>query len=166
MNRILAAVLLYIVASVPAYAAYTPFYTGLLIDNDSGTVLLGYQIDKAYAVEVFGTSSKTSIDQADYTSDTKITEAGMAALFMFPMKLTGGSPYFLFAKAGYARISKEVTYNFPTVPLNSGSYSNTENQAIVGAGAQYDFYPSLNARVGVDIVDRERSVYLGIIFRF
>jgi len=165
MNRILAAGLLYIVASAPACAAYSPLYAGFQLDNTSGTALLGYQINKTYAVEVFATGSKTSIDQAGATSDTKITEAGMAALFMFPMTLTGGSPYLLFAKAGYARISKKVTYNFPTVSL-SGSYSNTENQAIVGAGAQYDFYPSLNGRVGVDIVDRDRSVYLGIIFRF
>jgi hypothetical protein len=166
MKRILAAGILYVVASAPAFAAYTPLYAGFQLDNESGTALLGYQINKTYAVELFATRSKTSIDQAGATSDTKITEAGMAALFMFPMKLSGGSPYFLFAKTGYARISKKVTYSFPPSVTYSGSYSNTENQAIFGGGAQYDFYPSLNGRVGVDIVDRDRSVYLGIIFRF
>jgi len=165
MNRILAAGILFIVMSAPAFAAYTPLYAGFQLDNTSGTAFLGYRIDKTYAVEAFGTGSKTSIDQANATSDTKIAQAGIAALFMFPMKLTGGSPYFLFAKAGYARITKKVTYSFPTVAF-SGSYSNTENQAFFGGGAQYDFYPSLNGRVGVDIVDRDRSVYLGIIFRF
>ncbi len=166
MNRILAAGILYIIASTPALAAYTPLYAGLQLDNSSGSAMLGYQIDKTYAVEVFGTSSKTSIEQAGATSETKITQAGIAALFMFPMKLSGGSPYFLFAKAGYARISKKVNYSFPVSVTYSGSYTNSENQAFFGGGAQYDFYPSLNGRVGVDIVDRDRSVYLGIIFRF
>ena len=165
MNRLPAAVILYAVATAPALAAYTPLYAGFQLDNTAATAMLGYQISKSYALEAFATSTKTTIDQAGSVSETKMTEAGVAALLMFPMKLVGGSPYFLFAKAGYARISKKVTYDFPPVSL-SGSYSKTENQAIIGAGAQYDFYPSLNGRVGVDIVDRDRSVYLGIIFRF
>ncbi len=77
---------------------------------------------------------------------------------MFPMKLTDESPYFLFAKAGYARMSKNVTYSFTASVTYSGSYTNTENQAFLCGGTQYDFYPGLNGRIGIDVVDRDRSV--------
>jgi predicted porin len=170
MNRILSAAFLYIVASAPAYASYTPFYGGFQLDNDSGSALLGYQIGKKFAVEAQANRSETHIDQAGATSVTKSTAFGVTGLFLFPMQLTGGSPYLLFAKAGYEHIKKNVSYNFPpSVTLSvalSGSYKNVENRAIVGVGAQYDFYQNMNGRVGVDIEDNNRSVYLGLIFRF
>lgn len=170
MNRIGAAVLLYLVAFAPAFAAYTPFYAGLQADSTSGSGLLGYQINKTYAIEAQYAKSDTHISQSGMTSDTNITTAGLAALAMLPMKLNGGSSYFLFAKVGYARVSKEERYYIPaSVTLTttySDTVSNTENRVFFGAGAQYDFYENINGRVGIDIVGDQRSVYLGAIFRF
>lgn len=170
MNRILAAGLLYFFASAPALAAYTPIYAGIQVDNTSGTALLGYQISKMYAVEAHYTNSDTQIAHSGVTSNTKIVGAGLAAIAMFPMKLDGGSPYFLFAKAGYARITKDETYSIPTsvtltLPYNN-SVSNTENRIIFGGGAQYDFYQNVSGRVGIDIAGDKRSVYIGAILRF
>jgi hypothetical protein len=153
-------------ASSPAFAANTAFYAGVQVDNSIATGLLGYQINKNYAVEAHVSRYETRIDQAGATSNTQITSAGMAALFMLPMKLAGGSPYFIFAKAGYERISKDVTYSFPASVTYSGSYNNLENRAIFGGGAQYDFYEHLSGRMGIDIIGQDRSVYLGAIFKF
>ena len=170
MNRISAIVLLYITASAPAFAAYTPLYLGVQADNIALTALAGYQINKNYAVEAHYTKSENRIVQSGITSDAKITNAGLAALAMIPMKLSGGSPYFLFAKAGYARITKEESYNIPasvtlTFPLR-GTLTNTENRVIFGGGVQYDFYENLNGRVGIDVYGDKRSIYLGAIFKF
>jgi opacity protein-like surface antigen len=170
MNRIWAAVLLYLVTLTPAFAVYTPFYAGLQLDNTSGTALLGYQINKMYAVEANYTQSDSSISHASINADTKTIATGLAALVMFPLQLTGGSPYFLFAKAGYERLTKEETYSIPssittTVPY-SDTISSSKNQAIWGGGVQYDFYQSLSGRAGIDIVGDKRSVYIAAIFKF
>lgn len=170
MNRIGAAVLLYLIALAPAFAAYTPIYAGVQVDNISGSALLGYQVNKTYAIEAQYTKSDTHISQSGMNSDTYITTASLAALAMLPMKLNGGSAYFLFVKAGYARITKEESYYIPTtVTLTfpySGTVTNTENRIFFGAGAQYDFYENINGRVGIDIVGDQRSVNLGAIFKF
>ena len=170
MNRIPAIVLLYITASAPAFAAYTPLYLGVQADNIALTALLGYQINKKYAIEAHYTKSESHIVQSGMTSDAKITNAGLAVLGMIPMKLNGGSPYFLFAKVGYVRTTKEESYYIPdtvtlALPL-SGIETNTENRVIFGGGVQYDFYENLNGRVGIDAYGDKRSIYLGAIFKF
>ena len=170
MNRILAAGLLYLAACTPAFAAYTPLYAGVQADNNALTTLIGYQINKNYAVEAHYTKSESHIVQSGMTSDTYTVNTGLAAIAMAPMKLSGGSPYFLFAKAGYVRITKEESYYIPasvtlTLPY-SGVETNTENRVIFGGGVQYDFYEHLNGRVGIDAVGDKRYVYLGAIFKF
>lgn len=170
MNRIWAAGLLYIIASAPAFAAYTPLYAGIQVDNTSGSALLGYQINKSYAVEAHYTKSDTHIIHSGITSDTSISALGLAAMAMFPMKLDSGSPYFLFAKAGYERITKDETYSIPssvtlTLPYND-TVSSIENRVIFGGGAQYDFYQNVSGRVGIDIAGGQRSVYMSAIFKF
>lgn len=170
MNRILAAGLLYFTASTPAIAAYTPFYAGIQGDNTSGSAMLGYQINRVYAAEAHYTKSDTHIAHAGVTSDTNIYAAGLSALAMLPMKLSGGSSYFVFIKAGYERINKEETYTIPssvtlTLPYND-TINSVENRIIFGGGAQFEFYQNVNGRVGIDIVGDKRSVYLGAIFKF
>ena len=166
MYRILAGVLLYFVFLVPAYAAYTPLYMGLQLDNISATALIGYQISKTYAVEMQYTKTDTHIVQSGVTADNSITSTGLSALAMLPMQLVGGSPYFLFVKAGYVRQTKVETYAFPASVTFSSSVTNQENRVILGTGAQYDFYQNLSGRVGLDLVGTERSVYLGVILKF
>jgi hypothetical protein len=170
MNRTLAAGLLLSVLSTQAFAASTPLYAGLQLDNTSVSGLLGYKINKVYAVEAHLTRSDTHISQSGMTSDVNINAAGLAGIAMLPMKLDGGSSYFLFVKAGFERINKEESYNIPaSVTLSlpySGTATNIENRGIFGGGAQYDFYQGLSGRVGFDLVGDKRSVYLGAIFKF
>lgn len=173
MNRISFAGLLYLATCAPAFAAYTPLYVGVQADNNALTALLGYQINKTYAIEAHYTKSESHIAQSGMTSDTYTVNTGLAALAMIPMKLSGGSPYLFFAKAGYVRITKEESYYIPASvtlnPLNlsySGTETNTENRVIFGGGVQYDFYEHLSGRAGIDAVGDKRYVYLGAIFKF
>lgn len=170
MKQIWTAGLLGFLASTPAFSAATPFYAGLQVDNITGTTLLGYQIDKTYAVEAHLTKSEERIRHSGISSDTTISAAGLDLLAMLPMKLSGGSPYFLFVKAGYERTNKEVTYSIPSTVTLSVPYkdtiSSTENRAIFGGGVQYDFYQSVSGRAGIEVVGDKRSVYLGAIFKF
>ena len=166
MNRIWAAGFLAITLSAPASAAFTPLYLGAQVDNNSITGLLGYQIDKNWAAEASTGRHVTTITQAGATSETQILAFGISALYMVPMKLNGGSPYFFFGKVGYERLNQEVTYSFPASVTYSGNYVNTVNRGRFGIGAQYEFYDRLNGRAGVDIFGQDRSVYLSAIFKF
>lgn len=170
MNRIFSAGLLYIAVSSTSFAASSPFYAGLQLDNIAVGALLGYQVNKTYAVEARYTKSDNHIYHAGITSDTSISAFGLGVLAMLPMKLDGGTPYFLFGKAGYERINKEETYSIPssvtlTLPYND-SITTFENRVILGGGVQYDFYQSLSGRAGIDIVGDKRSVYIGVIIRY
>ena len=170
MKRIWAAGIMAIIISPPASAAYTPLYAGLQLDNISGTALLGYQISKTYAVEAHYSKSDSRISQSGITAKTNTTTAGLVALAMLPMKLQGGSPYFLFGKAGYVRINKDETYSIPvSVTLTtafSGTVKNIENRVLFGGGVQYNFYESLSGRAGIEAVGYKRSVYIGAILKF
>lgn len=166
MFRFWAAGLLLTVLAAPACAAYTSIYAGAQLDNDTITGLLGYQIDKNWAVEAHASRYVTRINQAGATNETQILAMGLSALYMVPMKLSGGSPYFFFGKVGYERTIQDVTYSFPASVTYSGSYSNYINRGRFGIGAQYDFYEHLSGRAGVDVFGPDRSVYLTAIFKF
>jgi len=166
MIRIWTGGVLYLALIAPSYAAFTPLYIGVQVDNISATGLMGYQISKSYAIEMQYTKSVTHIAEAAVTADISTTSIGLSALGMLPMNLVGGSPYFLFVKAGYLRLNRDESYIFPASVQYSSNTSNQENRVIVGAGAQYDFYQNLSARVGVDLAGTEKSVYLGAIIKF
>lgn len=170
MKRFLSILILLTFSITPALAAYTPIYAGVQLDNISGNAILGYQINKTYAVEANYTKASTHIAQSGMTSDTNIISTGLSAVIMLPMTLSGGSPYFLFGKVGYQRITKDESYFIPasvtsTNPF-SGTLSTTENRVIFGGGVQYDFYQALSGRAGIDAVGDKRSVYIGAIFKF
>lgn len=170
MTRYLLIIISFLFPITSALAAYTPIYAGMQLDNISGNALLGYQINKTYAVEANYTKSDSHISQSGMISDTSSVSTGLSALIMLPMTLSGGSPYFLFGKAGYQRITKEESYYIPasvtsTIPY-SGTLITTENRVIFGGGVQYDFYQALSGRAGIDAVGDKRSVYIGAIFKF
>ena len=166
MKRIWAAGIMAIIISPPASAAYTPLYAGAQFDNDITTGLLGYQIDKNWAVEAHANSFVTRIAQAGAINETRSSVRGLSALYMVPMKLSGGSPYFFFGKAGYERVNEDVSFRFPSSVTYSGSYSNRTNRGRFGVGAQYDIYKHLSGRAGVDVFGQNHSVYLSVILKF
>ncbi len=166
MKQIHVAGLLMLSMSMPAQAAYTPLYAGAQLDNNTTTGLVGYQIDKNWAVEGHASRYVTTINQAGATNETQILAMGLSALYMVPMKLAGGSPYFFFGKVGYERTIQEVTYSFPSSVTYSGSYTNYTNRGRFGVGAQYDFYEHLSGRAGIDVFGPDRSVYVSAIFKF
>lgn len=166
MKQLWAAGLLMTALSLPTQAAYTSLYAGAQLDSNTTTGLIGYQIDKNWAVEAHASRYVTTINQAGATNETQILAAGLSALYMVPMKLVGGSPYYFFGKAGYERTTEDVTYSFPASVTYSGSYSNYTNRGRFGIGAQYDFYDHLSGRAGIDVFGPDRSVYVSAILKF
>jgi hypothetical protein len=168
MKRILAAAPLSLLIFAPVSAA--PFYAGLQISDESVGVLLGYQISKMYAIEGHYSKSDSLISHAGVTVDTSTVGAGLVGLALFPMKLNDVLPYFLFAKAGYEHTTDNETYSIPasvtlTLPY-SDTIKNSKNQFIIGGGAEYDFTKYDMARMGLDFIGDNRSIYLAAIHKF
>jgi hypothetical protein len=168
MKRILAAVLSSIFIFAPACAE--PLYAGIQLDDTSVGVLLGYQINKKYAVEAHYSRSDSRITHAGVTVDSSMVGVGAVGIALFPMKLNDVLPYTLFAKAGYERTTNDETYSIPTsvtltLPYNNKIISH-KNQSIFGGGAEYDFSRSVMGRMGVDFLGKDRSINLGAIFKF
>lgn len=166
MKRIWATGLLCLLTTSQAFAAYSSLYAGAQLDSNTTTGLLGYQINKNWATEAHVSRYITTINQAGATNETQILAAGLSALYMIPLKLNGGSPYYFFGKVGYERTTQDVTFSFPASVTYSGTYTNYVNRGRFGIGAQYDFYEHLSGRAGVDVFGPDRSVYLSAIFKF
>jgi hypothetical protein len=168
MKRILAAVLLSIFILSPACAE--PLYAGIQLDDTSVAALLGYQINKKYAIEAHYSRSDSKITHAGVTVDSTIVGASVVGIALFPMKLNDVLPYSLFAKAGYERTTNNETYSIPasvtlTLPYNSNIISH-KNQAIFGGGAEYDFSKNVMGRMGVDFLGKDRSINLAAMYKF
>ena len=169
MKRILAAIFinLLITTTTPAWA--TPLYAGIQLGDDSIGGLLGFQINKRYAVEGHFSHADSSIAHAGVTVDSTITGLGVTGIALFPMKLNEVLPYFLFAKAGLERTTNKENYYIPssvtlTLPFN-GSIGSHKNQFIVGGGAEYEFTKNIVGRMGVDLVGKNKSINLAAIYK-
>lgn len=168
MKRILAATLVSLCAHSTAFAS--PLYAGIQVGDDSAGALLGYQINRTYAVEVHYSKTDSSNTQAGVTVDTDTTGTGLVGIAAFPMKLRDVVPYALFAKAGFQHTSSTETYSIPTtatltLPYN-GSIHSKKNQLIIGGGAEYEYSKFLTWRMGLDFIGDDNTFNVGAIFKF
>ncbi len=166
MKRILAAAFLTLVASANSLA--TPLYAGIQVGDKSVGALLGFQIDKRYAIEGHYSRSDSHISHAGVTVDTATTGLGVTGNARFPMKLNDVLPYFLFAKAGWERTTNNETYTVPNTSalLSSGRITSHKNQFIWGGGAEYEFTKNISGRMGVDLVGKDKSINLVALYKF
>ena len=166
MKRILAAVLLTTVTFAQCMAA--PLYTGIQIGDKSVGALIGFQIDKRYAIEGHYSRSDSNISHAGVTVDTATTGLGVTGNARFPMKLNDVLPYFLFAKAGWERTTNNETYTVPNTSalLSSGRITSHKNQFIFGGGAEYEFTKNISGRMGVDLLGKDKSINLAALYKF
>jgi hypothetical protein len=166
MNQIKAGILLCSMLLATTSALASPFYIGAQADNSAGGILLGYQLDKTFTLEARYRKSEELISHSGVTSDTSISAAGLSVLALFPLKMTGGSSYLIFAKAGYERRNIDETYTFPTSVTYNGTVNNVENRTIIGTGVQYEFYQHVSGRAGFESMGDQRSLYLAVLFTF
>lgn len=166
MGQILAGGFLCAATLASAYAAASPVYACLQVDNNSGGASLGYVLDKSYAVEARYRKSNELISHAGVTSDIHITATGLSVLALFPIRMNGGASSVVFAKAGYERQKIEEVYSFPISVTYNGSVTNIENHTVLGAGFQYEFSPNLGGRTGVELIGGKRSIYWAAIYTF
>jgi opacity protein-like surface antigen len=160
MKRIIATVLLSMAAAAPAFAApaftqTTPYYVGAYVGDGFVGVSGGYQIDKMFSVEAY--YSSLNVSSGDGSS------IGVSGVALFPLNIQKVPQLSAFAKVGveHTTIKTSVTFMGTTVSANA-----TQNDLVVGGGAQYDFDKHLSARAGVNLTGKSNSVYVSGIYRF
>jgi opacity protein-like surface antigen len=175
MEKILFTILMSLVAATPASAATGGsttdtshwLYVGAQLGDSVVGGLLGLQFTKNYSLEV-------RYDYIDpvFQPNNKITASstGAAGVAMFPVKLSGVEPFFLFAKAGYERTKSKSTTFDPGIPglfpATTSVTTTVRKRVTVGAGAQYDFTNNVSGRVGMNAIGSDHSVYLAAIYKF
>ena len=151
-----------------AAASNSAFYVGAQVGDSTIGALLGYQISRMYAMEV-------SYDYVDtkYTPTTTLetSRAAIAGLAMFPLKFSEMGPMAIYIKVGYARTTEKSTVNdpglgIPGFPATTTVTTTLKTGVTGGAGVQVDLSNSTAARLGVNYVGGDRSVYLAALYKF
>jgi opacity protein-like surface antigen len=138
----------------PAMGTDAGFYVGVQL-GDANSAFAGYQIDRMWGIEGIYSS---------YNSN--VTSIGAFGVAKFPMNFTNTPPFYLFGRAGLVRTTVKVP-SFCIGTFCTPSASATENDFVLGAGAQYDFNRNLSARVGADFNGyKSSSAYISGIYKF
>ena len=151
----------------PPVTNNSSFYIGAQVGDSTIGALLGYQISKMYAMEI-------AYDYVDpiYQPNTTLekSRAGISALALFPVKFNELGPMAIYIKLGYGRTTEKSTVTDPGIPgfLPATTTVTTTLKTGVtgGAGVQVDLSTSTTARLGVNYVGGDRSVYLAAMYKF
>jgi len=141
-------------------------YIGVQLGNSTIGALLGYQSRSMFGMEI-------SYDYVDpvYAPTTvlKKARAGASGLAHFPIKFSEMGPMALYVKVGYELYIEKYTVNNPGVPVPPATSITTETRrtGVTGsAGIHVDLSRRTSARLGVNMIGSDRSVYLNAIYRF
>ena len=96
---------------------------------------------------------------------------GASGLAMFPVKFSEMGPMAIYVKVGYARTSDKSTVTdpglgIPGFPATTIVTTTIKTGVVAGAGAQVDLSNRTSARLGVNYVGSDRSVYLAALYKF
>jgi Outer membrane protein beta-barrel domain len=160
------------VKPAPAPSSRSAFYVGAQVGDSTIGALLGYQLSKMYSMEV-------SYDYVDPTNTVEVSGAttrletsrvGISGLALFPIKFSDMGPMAIYIKVGYARTTDKSTFNDPGIPglfpATTTVTTTLKTGVTGGAGVQVDLSNSSTARLGVNYVGGDRSVYLAALYKF
>lgn len=163
-------------APVKAAPAATPakssaFYLGGQVGDSTIGALMGYQLSKMYAMEVSYdyVDPKNTVEASGTTTKLEIYRVGISGLALFPIKFSEMGPMAIYIKVGYGRTTETYTVNEVAVfpfPATTTITTTLKTGVTGGAGAQVDLSNNTTARLGVNYVGGDRSVYLAALYKF
>lgn len=167
LKKIAAAAALAIVASTAAAQDAPAFYIGAdagqtKIDDfgdreTSYGVFAGYQINPSFAIE----ANYRNLAEFDYrvgtvTADLETTQIGLSVIGAMPLS----SNFSLYGRLGYNRVDVKAT-------VGTASADEDESGVLYGVGLNYDFSPTVSARVEFQKPTSDSTnVSAGVSFKF
>lgn len=153
-----------------AAASSSAFYLGAQVGDSTIGAMLGYQFSKMYAMEIsYDYVDPIRTSTATGKTSLEVSRVGASGLAMFPIKFSEMGPMAIFIKVGYARTTEVYTVNDYAVGTLSATTSVTttlKTGVTGGAGVQVDLSSSTTARLGVNYVGGDRSVFLAALYKF
>ncbi len=141
-------------------------YIGVQLGDSTIGALLGYQTMGMFGMEI-------SYDYVDPvytpTTDLKRSRVGASGLAKFPIKFNDMGPMALYVKIGYELYIEKYTVNNPGIPVPPATSITTETRrtgVTGGAGIHVDLSRKTSARLGVNMIGSDKSVYLNALYRF
>ena len=152
-------------------ASSSAFYLGAQVGDSTIGALLGYQLSKMYAMEMsYDYVDPIRTSTATGKTSLEVSRIGASGLAMFPIKFSEMGPMAIFVKVGYERAKAVYTVNNfggGGILLASTSVTTTIKTGVTGgAGVQVDLSTNTTARLGVNYVGDDRSVYLAALYKF
>jgi len=143
------------------------FYMGAQVGDSTIGAFLGYQLSKMYAMEI-------AYDYVDPIKQPNTTieksRIGMSGLALFPVKFSELGPMAIYIKVGYGRTTEKTTVTDPGIPGFIAPSTTVTTKLATGvtggAGVQVDLSTNSTARLGVNYVGGDRSVYLAAMYKF
>jgi len=146
---------------------HSAFYIGAQVGDSTIGALIGYQLSKMYAMEI-AYDYVDPINQPNTTIEK--SRVGLSALALFPVKFNALGPMAIYIKVGYGRTTEKTTVTDPGTPGFIAASTTVTTKLTTGvtggAGVQVDLSTSTAARLGVNYVGGDRSVYLAALYKF
>ena len=134
-------------------------------DSTVGAIL-GYQLSKIFSMEL--SYDYVSPDYTD-TTTLKRSRVDASGLALFPIKFDKMGPMAIYVKVGYELYTETYTVNNPGIPVPPPTYyttKTTETGVSGGAGLQLELTNQTSARLGLNMIGSDSSVYLNALYRF
>jgi len=162
------------VKPAPVTSSRSAFYVGASVGDSTIGVLMGYQISKMYAMELEYdyVDPIDTVEASGGTTRLAKSRVGISGLALFPIKFSDMGPMAIYIKAGYAGTSEKYTVNdpgipgFPAFPATTTVTTTVTTGVTGGAGVQVDLSNNSTARLGINYVGGDRSVYLAALYKF
>ena len=159
------------VRTLPPTSSNSIFYVGAQVGNSTIGALLGYQLSKMYAMEIsYDYVDPVRTSTATGKTSLEVSRVGASGLAIFPIKFSEMGPMAIYIKVGYARTTEIYTVDEagtpPLLPATSSVTTTIKTGVTGGAGVQVDLSNSTTARLGVNYVGGDRSVYLAAMYKF
>jgi len=127
---------------------------------------MGYQFNKMLGMEL--SYDYVSPEYTD-TTTLKRSRVDASGVALFPIKFNAIGPMALYVKIGYELYTETYTVNNPGVPVPPATYYTTKTTTTGvtgGVGVQLDLSNRTSARLGLNMIGSDSSVYLNAIYRF
>jgi len=152
-------------------ASSSAFYLGAQVGDSTIGAMLGYQFSKMYAMEIsYDYVDPVRTSTATGKTSLEVSRVGASGLAMFPIKFNEMGPMAIFIKVGYARTTEVYTVNDygnpPLLPATTSVTTTLKTGVTGGAGVMVDLSTNTTARLGVNYVGGDRSVFLAALYKF
>lgn len=147
--------------SAPAASNNSWVYIGAQFSDASAGGLVGYQFNKLLSMEI----SYDVVNPVN-TSNTlhERSRYGASGVALFPIKFIEIGATSIYMKLGFGHSTDKLTVT--TLPASTTITSTDKAGITGGAGVHVDLNRNISSRLGVNVIDTDKTIYLAAMYKF